>query len=125
MASGAHTLQPADGMLKPAVEDPEMMKSVLIAAFAIALTGGTAQASEGPWRVGSTYVVDIKDLDLSKAEDRARMLKAIETAADRACRPLQAPVRRAACQRQAIESTVAKSSASNRAAIEMARAERG
>lgn len=100
-------------------------KTIAISAcLAFAVASPALAQDEGPWRVGETYVVRHQALDLATPTGRARLLAAIEGAANRVCAPYATRGGRKACREQAVERALDRTP-QVRTVIATARLERG
>lgn len=95
--------------------------STLIAAGGLALP---AQADDGVWKVGNSYVIRFETLDLSQPTDRQVLLSQVERAAQKLCegqRPLSS---RRACAADSVSQSSKILPPHVRAGLDIARFER-
>lgn len=92
------------------------------ALFAFALPPA-AQAEDGAWKVGSTYVVRFDKLDLSRPADRQILLAQVERSATKLCEGVRTKAKRQSCKDEAIKTSLAKAPDLD-TAIQLARLER-
>lgn len=102
-----------------------MLKQIALAAaaFMIALPAPAAQALEGPWRVGQSYVINVENAELDTAEGREALLYAVNRAARGLCRDALTRIDRRRCEMDAVAQVELRVSTAARTAIRLARAE--
>jgi len=100
-----------------------VVRMAALAASLIALAP-TVRADDGAWKVGSSYVIRFKHLDLSQPTDRQALLVQVERSALKLCEGERPRVRRDSCASSAISSALNASPARVRLAVQMAQTER-
>ena len=88
---------------------PTRLRLTCAAAFAVvALLAPAANAEDGAWRVGSSYVIRFEKLDLSTASGRATLLAQVERSAAKLCEGVQTRAKRQACAAEAVKAVLTK-----------------
>jgi UrcA family protein len=95
--------------------------SILIAAGGLALP---AQADDGVWKVGNSYVIRFDTLDLSQPTDRQVLLSQVERAAQKLCEGQRPLTKRRACAADAVAHSAKGLPPGARASLDIARFER-
>jgi len=95
--------------------------STVIAACGFALP---AQADDGTWKVGNSYVIRFETLDLSQPTDRLILLSQVERAAQKLCEGQRPLTKRRACASDAVAHSSKALPSHLRAGLDIARFER-
>lgn len=95
--------------------------SILVAAGGLALP---AQADDGAWKVGNSYVIRFEALDLSQPTDRLILLSQVERAAQKLCEDQRPLTKRRACAADAVSQSSKILPPHVRAGLDIARFER-
>jgi UrcA family protein len=98
--------------------------ATIMASLAVLATGFHAPASAETWKVGSTFVVRHRHLDLDRPADRLALLVQVERSAARLCEGVRIKAKRRACTESYISESLQSAPAEVRAAVQTARLER-
>ncbi len=100
-----------------------MFKQAFLAAALVLAIPTQAQALEGPWRVGQSYVINVQTAELETSEGRQALLYAVNRAARGICREALTRIDRQRCEADAIAQVELRVSTAARTALRQARAE--